>query len=287
MIRIEVNLSSGLRLIHINFPVLTTQNHRIVGVGRDLCGSSSPTLLLKQVHLQQAAQDLVQAGLEYLQRRRLHNLPGQPVPVLHHPQREEVLPYVQLELPVPQFVPIAPCPVNCISCNRFVQVTCNKFTEEIQDWLLKTNKNSRNVSVAFLSWQVALLKYHTITQLSSNQRVIKRQWSWPRYSLSRVRSNAWDHKCPGRSSAHGTWMCAASEAPGPALPCCGCCSSASPCPANRCRGHRLHGERWLCPTSGSRRFGLFSENSAWRRFSWEALSVLLLSEDWKFPCCGY
>jgi len=32
------------------------------GVGRDLCGSSSPTPLPKQGHLQQAAQDLVQAG---------------------------------------------------------------------------------------------------------------------------------------------------------------------------------------------------------------------------------
>jgi len=30
----------------------------MVGVGKDLCGSSSPTLLLKQGHLQQAAQDL-------------------------------------------------------------------------------------------------------------------------------------------------------------------------------------------------------------------------------------
>jgi len=38
------------------------------GVGRDLCGSSSPTPLPKQGHLQQAAQDRVQAGLEYLQR---------------------------------------------------------------------------------------------------------------------------------------------------------------------------------------------------------------------------
>jgi len=52
--------------------VTESQNHRVVGVGRDhCCGSSSPTLLLKQGHLQQAAQDLVQAGLEYLQRRRL------------------------------------------------------------------------------------------------------------------------------------------------------------------------------------------------------------------------
>ena len=52
------------------------QNHRMFRVGRDLCGSSSPIPLPKQGDLQQAAQDLVQAGLEYLQRRRLHNLPG-------------------------------------------------------------------------------------------------------------------------------------------------------------------------------------------------------------------
>jgi len=89
----------------------THTNHQIVGAGRDLCGSSSPSPLPKQGHLQQAAEDLVQAGLEYLQRRRLHNLSGQPVPVLCHPQREEVLPHVQTELPVPQFVPTAPCPV--------------------------------------------------------------------------------------------------------------------------------------------------------------------------------
>jgi len=61
-----------------------SQNHRLVGVGRDLCGSSSATLLPKQGHLEQAAQDLVQAGLEYLQRRRIHNLPGQSVPVLRY-----------------------------------------------------------------------------------------------------------------------------------------------------------------------------------------------------------
>jgi len=87
------------------------QNHKMVGVGRDLCGSSSPTPLLKQGRLQQAAQDRLKAGLEYLQRRRLHNFSGQPVPVLHHPQSEEVLPHVQMELPMLQFVPIAPCPV--------------------------------------------------------------------------------------------------------------------------------------------------------------------------------
>jgi len=66
---------------------------------------------MKQGHPEQAAQDRVHAGLEYLQRRRLHNLLGQPVPGLHHPQSEAVLPHVQLELPLLQFVPVAPCPV--------------------------------------------------------------------------------------------------------------------------------------------------------------------------------
>jgi len=97
---------------YISVLITESQNHRIVGVERDLSGSSSPNLLLKQGHLQQAAQDPVQAGLEYLQRRRLHNLPGQPVPVFRHPQRGEVLPHVQTELPVPQFVPFAPCSVT-------------------------------------------------------------------------------------------------------------------------------------------------------------------------------
>ena len=89
----------------------SSQNHRMFGVGRDLCGSSSPASLPKQGHSEQAAEDLVQVGLEYLQRRRLHNLSEQPVLVRRHPQSEEVLPHVQTELPVLQFVPIAPCPV--------------------------------------------------------------------------------------------------------------------------------------------------------------------------------
>ena len=40
------------------------QNHRMLGVARDLCGSSSPTPLPKQRHLEQVAQDLIQAGFE-------------------------------------------------------------------------------------------------------------------------------------------------------------------------------------------------------------------------------
>uniref|UniRef100_A0A493T0F4 Ig-like domain-containing protein n=1 Tax=Anas platyrhynchos platyrhynchos TaxID=8840 RepID=A0A493T0F4_ANAPP len=49
---------------------------------------------------EQAAQVGVQTGLEYLQRRSLHNLPRQPVPMLRHPHREEVLSHVSAELPV-------------------------------------------------------------------------------------------------------------------------------------------------------------------------------------------
>jgi len=61
-------------------PLTASQNHRLFGVGRALCGSPSPTPLPKQGHPEPATQDLVQAGFEYLQRRRLHSLPGQPEP---------------------------------------------------------------------------------------------------------------------------------------------------------------------------------------------------------------
>jgi len=92
------------------------QNHRITE-SQNVRGWQGPLWvtqsnpLPKQGHPEQAAQDLVRAGLEYLQRRRLHSLPGQPVSGLRDPQREEVLPRLQLELPLLQFVPIAPCPV--------------------------------------------------------------------------------------------------------------------------------------------------------------------------------
>jgi len=46
-----------------NHRITESQNHRMVGVKRDLFGSSRPKLLPKQGHLQQAVEDLVQAGL--------------------------------------------------------------------------------------------------------------------------------------------------------------------------------------------------------------------------------
>jgi len=61
---------------HLISRVTESQNYRTAGVGRELWRPSSPTPLLKQGHLQQAAQDPVQAGLEYLQRRRLQTSLG-------------------------------------------------------------------------------------------------------------------------------------------------------------------------------------------------------------------
>uniref|UniRef100_A0A8C3JEV6 Uncharacterized protein n=1 Tax=Calidris pygmaea TaxID=425635 RepID=A0A8C3JEV6_9CHAR len=74
----------------LGHPQETTESH---GVGRDLWSSSSPTPLPNQVHLEQVAQEHVQAGFECLQRRRLHHLSGQPV-----------------ELHIFKFVPISSCP---------------------------------------------------------------------------------------------------------------------------------------------------------------------------------
>ena len=91
-------------------PVLpTSQNHRLAEVGRDVWRSSGLTPLLKQGHLEMVAQDHAQMAFEYLQGWRLHNLTGQPVPVLSHPHGEKVFPDVQREPAVFQFVPIASC----------------------------------------------------------------------------------------------------------------------------------------------------------------------------------
>jgi len=37
---------------------------------------------------------------------------GQIVPGLHHPLSKEVFPLVQMEIPLLQFMPVAPCPVS-------------------------------------------------------------------------------------------------------------------------------------------------------------------------------
>lgn len=42
-------------------------------------------------------QEHVQVGLEFY-REEMHNLPGQPVPVLHHPQCKEIILNVEVEI---------------------------------------------------------------------------------------------------------------------------------------------------------------------------------------------
>jgi len=55
-----------------------SQNHRMVGVGRHLCGSSSPTPLPKQGHPEQAAQDLVPGGFGISPEKETPQPPSHP-----------------------------------------------------------------------------------------------------------------------------------------------------------------------------------------------------------------
>ena len=71
----------------------------------------------KAGYLQQAAWVGIQKGLEYLQRRTMHNPPGQPVPVLHHPHCEEVPLHIGAELLMLQFMAISPHPVRTENVN--------------------------------------------------------------------------------------------------------------------------------------------------------------------------
>lgn len=71
-----------------------SQNHRNVEVERDRWWASGSAPLLKQGHLDQVAQDHVQAAFEHLQAWRLHNLPGQAVPVLSHVHGKNLFPDV-------------------------------------------------------------------------------------------------------------------------------------------------------------------------------------------------
>ena len=82
-------------------------SHRVADTGRDLWRSPDPIPLLKQGHLEAVAQDHVRMAFDRLQGRKLHNLSGQPVPVLGHPDSKKAFPDVQREQPVFQFVLIA------------------------------------------------------------------------------------------------------------------------------------------------------------------------------------
>ena len=65
-------------------------------------------LCFKQGHLEHTDQDHIQAGFEYLQRRRLQTL-WAACPIISHPHNE-VFSHVQMELPILYFKPVASCP---------------------------------------------------------------------------------------------------------------------------------------------------------------------------------
>lgn len=54
--------------------------------GKDLWRSASPAFLPRQTRLEQVTQGHIQVAFEYLQQVKLHDLSGQPVPVLCYPQ---------------------------------------------------------------------------------------------------------------------------------------------------------------------------------------------------------
>jgi len=68
-------------------------------------------LLAQAGALDHITQDCVRTAFEYCQGRRLLKS-GQSIPVLCYPQRNEGFTWIQTELPVFQFVPIASCPIS-------------------------------------------------------------------------------------------------------------------------------------------------------------------------------
>lgn len=86
--------------------IATLQCHQLQADegGRDLQRPFCPTPLLKEGHLEQGAHG--QMAFEYLQRWRLHNLLGQPVPALGHFHSEKSFMILRTE-PVFLSVPIA------------------------------------------------------------------------------------------------------------------------------------------------------------------------------------
>ena len=90
--------------------VSESQNPRMAGIGRDLWRSPCPTPLLEQAPPEQGHRAASRQGVN-VPGKGLHTLPGQPVPLLWHPHRRDLFSHIEVELPVFQLVPVAPCPV--------------------------------------------------------------------------------------------------------------------------------------------------------------------------------
>lgn len=82
-----------------------TSGGQLVSLSFSQCSSFEHSPMLKHGHLQEVAEDHIQLAFE-----DLHNLFGQPVSVLSHLHHKEVLPSVQWEPLMFQFLPTASCP---------------------------------------------------------------------------------------------------------------------------------------------------------------------------------
>jgi len=68
--------------------------------------------------LDQAAQGLIQPGLEHLQGWGIHNLPGQLVPAPHHSHSKELPPDIQPKSSLLQLKTISLCPAIIYPCKE-------------------------------------------------------------------------------------------------------------------------------------------------------------------------
>ncbi|PKU47040.1 hypothetical protein llap_2646 [Limosa lapponica baueri] len=75
--------------------------------------------MFKQGHVEPVALDHVQMTFEYFQGWIVHNIHGQPVPVLGHHHNEKVFPDVQREPPELQVEPSASGPVPYFSAHQY------------------------------------------------------------------------------------------------------------------------------------------------------------------------
>ena len=70
--------------------------------------------------LDQVAQSPIQPGVEQFNGWGIHSLSGQPVPVPHHPQSEEFLPYISSKSTLFRFKAITPCPITMCPCKKSI-----------------------------------------------------------------------------------------------------------------------------------------------------------------------
>ena len=91
-----------------------SENHRMTQVGKDLKDPEAPNPVPGRAAtlphaLDHVAQGPIPPGIEHLQRRGIHNLPGQPVPGPHHSLSKELPPNIQPKSSLFHLTSLSPC----------------------------------------------------------------------------------------------------------------------------------------------------------------------------------